>query len=342
MKPRSRRTLGLALALVALAAGAGAGLAGARAAQERPAVPEDTLPRPLVRSAPPGAEAYEAGWTASDDEVELGRALFFEPGLSKDGTIACASCHRPELAFADDLRLSLGVDGQPTTRNTPSLFNKVLSTHVNWDGSAATLEDQVLAPIDNPAEMALGVDGAVAFLNGHRAYSLTFVDTYGGEATRERLAAALAAFVRALVVGDSPIDRFRRGEGQQLTAAERAGLWLYEGRGRCWKCHNGPNFSDESFHNTGVGVTDGAPESGRFAVTGDEADRGAFRTPGLRLLTQSAPYMHDGSLGTLTEVVEFYRKGGNANASRSPDLQPLDLTDEDVAHLVAFLEALSR
>lgn len=340
MKPRSRRTFGLALALVALAAGAG--LAGARAAQERPAVPEDTLPRPLVRSAPPGAEAYEAGWTASDDEVELGRALFFEPGLSKDGTVACASCHRPELAFADDLALSLGVDGQPTVRNTPSLFNKVLSTHVNWDGSAATLEDQVLAPIDNPAEMALGVEGALAYLNGNREYSMRFAGTYGGEATRERLAAALAAFVRALVVGDSPVDRFRRGESQELSASERAGLWLYEGRGRCWKCHNGPNFSDESFHNTGVGVVDGAPEPGRFAVTADEADRGAFRTPGLRLLTQSAPYMHDGSLTTLTDVVEFYRQGGNANGQLSADLRPLDLSDEDVAHLVAFLEALSR
>jgi cytochrome c peroxidase len=138
------------------------------------------------------------------------------------------------------------------------------------------------------------------------------------------------------------VDRFRDGDVEALSADEEAGLWIYEGRGRCWRCHNGPNFSDESFHNTGVGVVDGAPEPGRFAITGEEGDQGRFRTPGLRMLTRTAPYMHDGSLATLAEVVEFYREGGKANSHLSDRMGPIELTDDEAAQLVAFLEALSR
>ena len=156
------------------------------------------------------------------------------------------------------------------------------------------------------------------------------------------LAAALAGFVRGLTAGDSPVDRFRDGDVEALSADEEAGLWIYEGRGRCWRCHNGPNFSDESFHNTGVGAIEGVPEPGRFAITGEDGDQGRFRTPGLRMLTKTAPYMHDGSLGTLAEVVEFYRDGGNANPHLSDRMGKIELTDEEAAQLVAFLEAMSR
>ncbi|MEC8494515.1 MAG: hypothetical protein VXZ39_06325 [Planctomycetota bacterium] len=138
------------------------------------------------------------------------------------------------------------------------------------------------------------------------------------------------------------MDRFRLGERAALTPDEEAGLWIYEGKGGCWKCHNGPNFSDEDFHNTGVGAVDGVPARGRFEITGDEADRGRFRTPGLRMLTKTAPYMHDGSIETLAEVVEFYRRGGNVNSNRSDRMRELRLTDTEARQLVAFLEALSR
>lgn len=327
---------------LALALAVGAGVAAERGQSDRPAVPADTLPRPLVSAAPLGVEEYEAAWTAGAEEIELGRRLFFEPRLSKDASVACASCHRPELALADDRRFSTGVDDQLTLRNAPSVFNKALSVDLMWDGRAETLEAQVLLPIESPIEMALGIAGAVSFLNEDPGYAAAFESAYGGAATEARLGRALAAFLRALVVGDSPVDRFRSGDFQALTDEERAGLWLYEGRGGCWRCHHGPNFTDESFHNTGVGAVEGQPEPGRFEVTGALDDRGKFRTASLRQLTRTAPYMHDGSLSTLEEVIEFYRGGGHANAQLSEELKPLELSDQDVQNLVAFLKALSR
>lgn len=325
----------LFLAALALAAGA---------AQEpaRSPVPTDSLPRPLASGPQLGAEELEAARPAKAARVALGRRLFFDPVLSLEGDLACASCHRPALGLADDVAFSTGHAGARTERNAPSLWNKGLSKDVMWDGRAETLEQQALMPIDSAEELALGIAGAVARLATDGAYVAEFEAAYGGPPTPELLGRALADFLRALVVADSPVDRFRNGETAALTTEERAGLWLYEGRGGCWRCHHGPNFSDESFHNTGVGAQEGVPEPGRAEVTGDEAERGEFRTPGLRLLTQTAPYMHDGSLATLEEVVQFYRDGGRANANLSERLRPLELSDEDAANLVAFLRALSR
>jgi len=307
-----------------------------------PPVPEDTLPRPIVRKAPLGAEELADGFTATEAQVALGRRLFFDPRLSSDGTVACATCHRPEYGFADPRPLSIGVGGARTKRNAPSLLNKGLSVDVHWDGVAATLEEQALMPIEDPGEMGLGVDGAVRFLAADEEYRAAFEGAYDRPPDAETLGGALAAFVRALTVGDSPVDRFRDGDVDALSAEAEAGLWLFEGKGRCWRCHEGPNFSDESFHNTGIGTVDGASEDGRFAVTGEERDRGRFRTPGLRMLTRTAPYMHDGSLATLEEVVEFYRDGGLPNPNLSDRIAPIRLTDREAANLVAFLEALSR
>lgn len=308
----------------------------------RPLVPEDTLPTPFVRVAPKGVEVLEEAFTAREDELALGRALFFDPILSGRGTIACASCHRPEFAFADDRATSRGIEGYLTRRNSPSLFNKGLSTNLLWDGRAATLEDQVVMPIENPEEMALGVAAAVNRLSFDEGYAERFRQVYGREVDGDAIASALAAFVRGLTVGDSPVDRFRLGDRTALNPDEEAGLWIYEGKGGCWKCHNGVNFSDEQFHNTGVGVVDGVPEEGRFAITEDEADMGRFRTPGLRMLTKTAPYMHDGSIETLEEVVEFYRRGGNKNDHLSERMRPVRLSDEEARQLVTFLKALSR
>ena len=308
----------------------------------RPLVPADTLPTPLVRTAPLGIEELADGFTASEEEVALGRALFFDPILSGRRTIACASCHRPDFAFADNRKTSRGIEGYLTRRNAPSLLNKGLSEKLLWDGRAATLEDQVLMPIENPEEMALGTAAAIQRLADDEGYGQRFKDVFGREVDKEALQAALAAFVRALTVGDSPVDRFRDGDLSALGPDEEAGLWIFEGKGGCWKCHSGPNFSDESFHNTGVGAKDGVPEPGRHKITEVEGDQGKFRTPGLRMLTKTAPYMHDGSLATLTDVVEFYRRGGNENSHRSKRLAKLSLTDEEAKQLVAFLGALSR
>lgn len=309
---------------------------------ERPLVPEDTLPTPFVREAPLGVEDLAEAFSASDEEFALGRALFFDAVLSPRRTIACASCHRPDLGFADDRPTSLGIEGYLTKRNAPSILNKGLSTKLLWDGRAATLEDQVIMPIENPEEMGLGIAAAVNRLSAHEVYAARFRSVYGREVDAEAVASALAAFVRGLTVGDSPVDRFRDGDVRALNADEEAGLWIFEGKGRCWQCHSDHNFADESFHNTGVGARDGEPAPGRGAITEKDEDLGKFRTPGLRMLTKTAPYMHDGSLATLEEVVEFYRRGGNPNSNLSKKIRPLKLTDREAKQLVAFLEALSR
>jgi cytochrome c peroxidase len=280
---------------------------------------------------------------ATRERFELGRELFFDPALSIDRTVACATCHRPEHGFADPQALSTGVMGRKARRNAPTLFNRGFGSPQSWDGRAATLEQQALLPIEDEREMALPLDEALARLRAEPRYVEGFARAFGdGGITRERLADALAGYVRRLAFGDSPVDRFRTGEVALLSREERAGMWLFESRGGCWRCHSGPNFTDESFHDTGIGVVDGAPEPGREAVTNDPADRGRFKTPTLRALALTAPYMHDGSLATLEEVVDYYARGGNPHAQLDERIAAFELDEADRAALVAFLRALSR
>jgi len=301
-------------------------------------------PQEAGREAPAGLPAELAGALAEQDPavVALGEELFFDPILSADRGVACASCHDPALGFAANTPVSTGVHGRKTLRNAPTLYNRALGESFMWDGRAATLEEQVLLPIENELEMDLALAEAVQRLAQDPARAQGFQRAFGAPPDEARLASALASYVRTLVYGDSPVDRFRAADFAALDSAARQGLWLYESRGRCWRCHSGPNFTDESFHNTGVGVKAGQPEEGRFAVTGREEDRGRFKTPTLRGLTETAPYMHDGSVATLEDIVAFYRGGGHANPGLDPVLAPLDMSAEDAANLVAFLKALSR
>ena len=248
----------------------------------------------------------------------------------------------PALGFASPEPMPLGVGGKRATRHSPTLFNRGYGASQRWDGSTPTLEDFVIMPIEDPNEMNLPLTDAVERLANNKTYAAAFQKTYGAEPSNEHLARALSTFVRGLVLGDSPVDRFQAGDSAALTPAEKAGLWIYESKGGCWQCHAGPNLTDEKFHNTGVGVTNGQPEAGRHAATQDAADLGAFKTPTLRGVAQTAPYMHDGSLATLEEVVEFYRKGGHQNPNLDRRMAPLNLSEEDAANLVAFLRALSR
>jgi len=307
-------------------------------------IPRDTLPAALPLAPPRGFLAplvAPEGNEFTDERTALGRALFFDPLLSRDRTVACASCHQPEHGMADPRARSLGVDGVPSRRNAPTLFNRGHASAQMWDGAAESLEEQALMPLENPDEMALSVDEALARLRAQTPYAERFQAAYGG-LSRDTLAKALAQFVRRLQLGDSPVDRFRAGDVSGLSAQERTGMWLFESRAGCWRCHFGPNFSDERFHATGIGARDLAPEPGRGAITGDAADRGRFKTATLRALALTAPYMHDGSLATLEEVVEFYARGGNPLASPDPNLQAFEASPDDRAALVAFLKALSR
>lgn len=336
---RSSRVLVLATLLAALQGPSPDGSAGEHAGLAPFGAPPPLgLPAlPLPEDHPPSPERHE-----------LGRRLFFDPLLSLDRTLSCASCHRPEHGFADQRPLSRGVNGALGSFNAPSLHNRGYGRRFMWDGRFNTLEEQVLEPIGNPLELALGVPAALERLAADPDYAAAFERAFDDGLSEANLARALAGFVRGLTLGDTRVDRFRElGQHGALTAAERTGLWIYESKGGCWRCHSGPTFTDESFHNTGVGVVaaaDGAATAapGRFAATGDEADRGRFKTPSLRGVARTAPYMHDGSLATLEQVVAFYRAGGGANPGLAPELAPLDLTDEEAAALVAFLRALSE
>ena len=277
----------------------------------------------------------------TEEKIELGRRLFFERGLSADGTLACADCHRPELGSSDGRRVARGVGGREGTRNTPAIVNRTYGRSFFWDGRIRTLEEQVVQPIQNRAEMAADLAEVVARLRRDRRYRAGFERAFAAPPDARNLAYALASFVRVLLSGNSAYDRYEAGDRAALDGAAVEGLRLFRGRARCASCHSGSNLSDEEFHNTGVAWRSGAADLGRSGVTGRSEDRGKFKTPTLRDAALTAPYMHDGSLATLEQVVDHYDAGGGADPGRDPALRPLQLTSGEKGSLVAFLKALT-
>jgi cytochrome c peroxidase len=275
-------------------------------------------------------------------KVRLGRDLFRNAILSRDRTIACASCHDPRRAFTDGRSLAVGVDGKVGTRNAPTLINRVYGRSQFWDGRAHSLEQQVLEPIENPRELGAGVDTAVRRLVSSPLYRLRFRVAFGRDVNAQDLARALASYVRTILAGDSPFDRYANGIANALSDEARSGLEIFRGKAGCSTCHSGPTMSDERFHNTGVAWQGGEwKDLGRFLVTGAAQDRGAFKTPTLREVDRTAPYMHDGSLSTLDAVIDYYDRGGNPAPSRDADLKPLGLTADEKRQLIAFLRSLT-
>ncbi|MGA1535216.1 MAG: cytochrome-c peroxidase [Planctomycetota bacterium] len=314
-----------------------------------PPLPADTLPEdlgsgaiPLGLDAPPPPPPENP---TTPEKVALGRALFFDPRLSRDESVSCATCHRPEHGLASPDARAVGLDGRRGARNAPSLFNRAYGRSMFWDGRTSTLEEQALEPFDNAFELDLPVATALARLAGDAAMVARFAAAFPEDAeslTATNLARALAAFQRVLLNGDSPVDRFHAGEYGALSDAARQGLWIFESRGGCWRCHSGSNLSDEEFHNTGVAYLADEPDMGRFFATGRAEHESRFKTPSLRGVAETAPYMHDGRFATLREVVEFYDRGGNREApGLAAELVPLELTEAQIGFLVAFLEALS-
>jgi cytochrome c peroxidase len=252
------------------------------------------------------------------EKIELGRWLFFNRRLSRDGSLSCASCHDPERAFSDRRAIAVGVSQRKGRRNSPALINLGYGRLFFWDGRAATLEEQVLKPIEDPNEMDLPLAEAAARVG----------------LAPEEIAHALASFVRSILSGDSPFDRYINGDHTALTPEQQAGLQLFRGKANCSACHVAPNFTDERLHNTGVAWRDG-----RFSDLG--AGQGNFKTPTVREVARTAPYMHDGSLPTLEEVIEYYDRGGNPNPGLDPEIRPLRLTVVEKQSLIAFLRALN-
>lgn len=308
--------------------------------------PPAAAQQPGRGTVPAGLDLYmptTRGTVPTGDIVLLGRALFFDPILSRDSTIACATCHDPANAFSDGKPVAVGVEARHGERNVPAIINRGYGRSFFWDGRVATLEEQALLPIQSPMEMDADLDEVLRRLTGNGAYMGMFRATLGSDPTADGLARAVAAYVRTIRSGDSRFDRFvDAGDSNALSALEERGLRLFQGDARCDHCHLGPNLSDEQFHNTGVAFAGGVlGDSGRAAVTGRSEDIGAFKVPTLREIARTAPYMHDGSMRTLEDVVEFYDRGGNPNPYQDSVIRPLGLSDQEKAALVAFLRSLS-
>lgn len=291
----------------------------------------ETLPVPL------GLDAYIPAPESNPltrEKVDLGRALFFFKGLSADRTLSCADCHLPTRAFTDGKPRAVGINGQVSNRRTPTILNRAWGKSFFWDGRAATLEDQVLQPVLNPVEMGLKLTDIAARVRTDEALSQQTAAVFNTAPDNRNIAQALASYVRTILSGDSPYDRYIAGDRTALTPRQQLGLKLFRGKANCIACHVGPNLTDERFHNTGTGWNNGAwTDKGR--------DEGAFKTPGLREVAAAAPYMHDGSLRTLEDVIDFYDKGGRENPSLDAEMRPLKLTAEEKQALKDFLESLS-
>jgi len=339
---------------------AAVGLAGLRAIAEGPAAGAKKL-EPL----PPVVAPKDNPMT--DEKIELGKMLYFDPRLAGDSSIACAKCHDPEKGFSNGVQMSDAYPGTKHWRHVPTVLNAAYGNAQFWDGRADTLEAQALGPIQAPIEMNQNLTHLVEKLSNIPEYNQRFKKVFNSDVTTENLAKAIAAFERTIVSKPGRVDKYLKGDKKALTEAEVRGMTLFTGKANCIACHHGPALTDGEFHTTGVPEIDALktesdrvatrhffatdqrfpnPRSvnydyGRELITKSASDKGKFKVPSLRELKYTAPYMHNGAFETLDDVVEFYNKGGGDLPNKDPLLKPLKLTEAESADLVSFLEALS-
>lgn len=275
-------------------------------------------------------------------KVDLGKQLYFDGRLSKNNAISCAFCHNPFTGFADPRQTSIGVGGGIGGRQAPSVYNTGFIPLQFWDGRAGSLEEQAIGPIVNPVEMAETHENVVKKLGKIKGYQQQFRAVFGTDVNLQGIAEAIAAYERTVVSTNSAFDKYVLGDAKAMDEAAVRGMALFKGKARCILCHNGPNFTDNQFHNLGVPQAGPMKEDlGRFYVTRQERDKGAFKTQTLRSITETAPYMHDGVFKTLEEVVDFLDQGGGPNPNLSPIVKPLGLSKDEKADLIGFLKALA-
>ena len=295
----------------------------------------DIGPLPTTVPIPSGNLNYAA-------KVSLGKQLYFDGRLSKNNAISCAFCHNPMAGFADPNQTSVGVSGERGGRQSPTVYNTAFNLFQFWDGRAGSLEEQAIGPIHNPVEMAETHDNVVPKIGKIKGYQELFQKVFGTGVSLQGIAEAIAAFERTIISTNSSFDKFVLGDSQAMGEDAQHGMAVFKGKGRCILCHNGSNFTDNQFHNTGVPQVGPMEEDlGRYEVTRRDADKGAFKTPTLRSIIETAPYMHDGAFKTLEEVVDFYDKGGNANPNLDRRIKPLALSPQEKTDLIAFLKALT-
>jgi|694.fasta_scaffold57634_1 cytochrome c peroxidase len=279
-------------------------------------------------------------------KTELGRLLYFDKRLSTDGTVSCATCHLPQDAFADHLPIAIGIKGRHGSRNSPTVINAAYLAHLFWDGRASSLEQQCVGPIANPKEMTLYFDAHWAHAECEKkimqikGYKKLFKEVFDCDScSLQDLSLAIATFERTVLSGNSAYDKYMAGNKEAMTPEQIRGMRIFKESG-CANCHNGPSFSDGRFLNIGVGMDVPHPDLGRYMITKEEKDWGAFKVPILRDVSKTFPYMHDGSLNTLEEVIDYYDKGGTPNRNLHPLMKPLHLSAADKKALVSFLKAL--
>jgi len=281
----------------------------------------------------------------TNEREELGKMLFFDPRLSSERNLSCSSCHNPLFGWADGLPTAKGFKSKVLGRASPTVMNSGFTTLQMWDGRRASLEDQAMGPMESQDEMAMNLDALFKWLAVNPTYKAAFDKAYPGVAIgKETTSKAIAAYERTLVSNDSPFDRWLNGDQKAMTPSQVRGFRLFAdpAKGNCAACHQAPNFTDGGFHNVGLasyGRTN--PDVGRFAIKPLASLKGAFKTPTLRDISLTAPYFHDGSAQTLMEVVEHYNKGGVTKADLSRDIKPLNLSQQEMQDIVAFMQALT-
>jgi cytochrome c peroxidase len=277
----------------------------------------------------------------SPDKARLGKLLYFDKRLSVDGTVACSTCHDPKFAFTDGSPVSTGIKGQKGGRSAPTIINRAWSLAQFWDGRAPTLEAQALGPMQNPIEMGNTHTAIVDKVRAIQGYRPLFQTSFGDDSiTIDRVSMAITTFERTVMSGNSPYDRWKAGLPNAMTAAAIRGYHVFQ-KGQCDACHEGANFTSNMYANIGLGIDKPDPDLGRYVVTKDPADWGVFKTPTLREIEHTGPYMHDGSMKTLEEVVDYYDKGGTPNKNLDSHIRPQHLTAHQKTDLVAFLKSLS-
>lgn len=275
-------------------------------------------------------------------KVDLGKQLYFDGRLSKNNAISCALCHNPGTGFADARQFSIGAFGTAGGRQAPTVYNTGFNLFQFWDGRAMSLEEQAIGPIHNPIEMAETHETVVPKIAKIPGYQKQFKAVFGNSVNLQNIADAIAAFERTIVSSNSAFDKYVMGESNAMDESAIRGMQLFKGKARCILCHNGPNFTDNQFHNLGVPQEGLLKEDlGRYNVTRRDRDKGAFKTPTLRSVTETAPYMHDGVFKTLEDVIAFKDQGGQPNPRLSPLMKPLALAPEEKADLIAFMKALT-
>ena len=313
--------------------------------EEQPAEPktdtatvEDTS---FYEPLPAGIYPQDNPW--SQKKEDLGQLLFFDPRLSGDNSISCASCHHPDKGWSDGLPRAIGFGGKELGRHSPTLINSGYFEVQMWDGRAPTLEAQAKGPIQAAVEMNQNADELIEELGAIPEYREMFSKVFGDSGiTFDNIAKAIATFERSVVSTNSAYDQYMQGDKKAMSPSAVNGMKMFFGKAKCGICHNGPALTDSGFHNIGVKQHGPLTEDlGRFNISKDDFDKGAFKTPGLRSVSQTAPYMHDGSKATLKDVVEFYNRGGDIAKNRTSLITPLELSEQEVLEVVEFLKALN-